>query len=83
MVQLRLRLINPAHSRVGRGNIVLRHRSPLSAEFGGVRCVLSSGTQSRAFASIAERRNENIIVSKYLILQSQSVPLRHDWPQRS
>ena len=38
----------PAYSRVGRGNLVLRHsRSPLSAEF-WKHCVLSGGIQHRA-----------------------------------
>ena len=80
-----------AHCWVGRGNLVLRLRSPLSAMLWRD-CVLSGGTPRRAFASTPERRNQNINLNKYFIsssrdrtynqsiLQSHFVPLRHDWP---
>ena len=72
----------PAHSRIGRGNLMLRHSVPQFLPNSTVR-----------FASAPERKNRNISLSKYFIsssgdqihyqsvLQSHFVPLRHDWPQ--
>ena len=71
----------PPLSRVGKGNLVLRHSVPhFLPNSGGI-------------AKIApERRNGNIHLSKYFIsssglrthnqsvLQSHFVPLRQDWP---
>ena len=73
-----------AHSRLGRGNLVLRHF---------VTHFLPNCVLTELNAAPSERRNENINLRKYFIsssgdrinkqsiLQSHFVPLRHDWPQ--
>ena len=80
-------MLYPAHSRVGRGNLVLRHSVPnFSLNSGSVACV---GTQRR---TEAKRRNGNIYVNIINISfprmgiepttsrDSHFVSLRHDWP---
>ena len=76
----------PTHSRVGRGNLVLRHRilEVLRVEW---------QNSTPRVASTPERRNGNINSSKYFIsssgdrthnqsvLQSHFVSLCHDWPR--
>ena len=84
----------PAHSRVGRGNLVLRHSVPHFLP----NCVLEAlrvewQNSTPRLTSTPERRNGNINLNKYFIsssgdrthiqsvLQSHFVPLRHDRPQ--
>ena len=80
----------PAHSRVGRGNLVLKHSIPhFYAEFWR-HWVLSGGTQRHA---LPRHQCEEMKINKYFIsssgdrthnqsiLQSHFVPLRHDQPQ--
>ena len=76
-----------AHSRIGRGNLELRHSV---SHFPS--CVWSGGTQRRALPRrrTPEHRNKNINVNKYYIssseyrtqnqsiLQTHFVPLRHN-----
>ena len=83
----------PAHCRVGRGNLALRHSVPHS--FCWILKALRVEWQNSTprLPSTPEQRNENINLSKYFIsssgerthnqsvLQSHFVPLRHDWPQ--
>ena len=81
----------PAHSRVGRGNLVLRHSVPqFPPNSGGIACWAE--LNNTRFASTPEGRNGNIHLSKYFIssrgdrthnqsvLQWHFVPLRHGWP---
>ena len=82
--QITLFMLYPAHSKIGRRNLVLRHSIRHWRH-----CILSG---RNLFASIPERRNANINFNKYFIssggdrshiqsvLQSHFVPLRHDWP---
>ena len=80
----------PAHSTVGRGNLVLRYSVPhFPPSSGDIACWRNLTLR---FALTPERRNENINENKYLIsssgdrpynqtvLQSQFVPLRRDRP---
>ena len=77
-----------AHSRVGRGNLVLRHSVPhFLPNSGGI-----ASWVTELNSSTPERRNGKINLSKYFIsssgdpthnksvLQSHFVSQRHDWP---
>ena len=86
-------MLYSAHSRVGRGNLMLRYSFPIFCWILEALRVEWQNSTPR-FASTPERRNGNIHgLSKYFIsssgdrthnqsiLQSHLVPLRHDWPQ--
>ena len=83
-------MLYPAHSMVGRGNLVLKHSVPHFLPNAGLRVEWQNSTPR--LASTPERRNGNIHLSKYFIsssgdrthnqsvLQSHFVPLHHYWP---
>ena len=55
----------PAHSKVGRGNLVLRHSvQPLSTNSGSIACWEAKINATLCFAT-PERKNENINLNKY------------------
>ena len=87
-------MLYPAHSKVGRGNIVLRHCVPHFLPNSGVWMRIEWQNSTPRLTSTPERRNGNINLNKYFIsssgdrthnqsvFQSHLVPLRHDWPKK-
>ena len=64
--QLHSFTLYPAHSRVGSGNIVIRHSAPHFPSNFSRHYALSGGTQRRTFALVPDRRNENIKKSSFI-----------------
>ena len=67
-------MLHPPHSRVGRGNLVLKHSVPHFLLNFSKHCVLSGRTQRRAFALLPEWKNEKILINNHSFLRVRIEP---------